>query len=143
MKMIVKRLSGYFLDLVISFVCYFLLFILAGLTLSIFDLNTGISLHLKNYLNSISSFQDQLYTYLAFFIFLLLQDLVLKNKAVSRRLLKLQLINDNDPSYPKFKNLVLRNLVKALFIPDLIYFIFYRKILHDKISGSVVLKQQV
>ena len=143
MKMIVKRVPGYFLDLVISFVCYFGLFMIAGLALSLFDLNQGVSLQLKKYLNSISSFQDQLYTYLAFFIFLMFQDIVLKNNAVSRRILKLQLVNINDRSYPQFKNLVIRNLVKALFIPDLVYFIFSKKILHDKISGSVVLEKQV
>ena len=120
MKMIVKRLPGYFLDLVISFVCYFGLFMIAGLALSLFDLNQGVSLQLKKYLNSISSFQDQLYTYLAFFIFLMFQDIVLKNNAVSRRILKLQLVNIQDRSYPQFKNLVIRNLVKALFIPDLV-----------------------
>jgi hypothetical protein len=142
MKLIVKRIMGYFLDLVISFVCYFLLFVATGLVLSLFDLNQGVSLQLKKYLNSISSYQDQLYTYLAFFIFLLFQDLVLKNKAVSRRILKLQLVKASDRSYPRFKSLVLRNLLKALFIPDLVYFIFSKKLLHDQISGSVVLKKQ-
>lgn len=136
-----KRVLGYFVDLVTSFLFYILFFILIGLVLNLFGINKGFSGELQKYLNGITQFQDQFFTYLAFFFFLLIQDIVLKNNSISRRIFNLKLVNEDHSTYPKLGILVFRNLIKAFFFFDLIYFIFSKKILHDKLSKSVVLKK--
>lgn len=138
-----KRFTGYIIDLVISFLFFLIFFILTGLILSVFDINHSFSIQLKKYLNGISQFQDQFFTYIAFFFFLLLQDIVLKSNSISRRILNLKLADTKDGTYPKLKNLVIRNLIKAFFLLDFVYFIFSKKILHDELSKSTVLKNKI
>ncbi|MBK8610263.1 MAG: RDD family protein [Chitinophagaceae bacterium] len=135
-----KRLIGYLTDLVLSFIFYLSFFILVGLVMNLLVVSEGVSLKLHRYFDNISQFEDQLFTFIAFFLYLLLQDLVLKNKALSRLMLKLKLVNKSDNNYPGLKKLVIRNLVKSFFFIDLIYFVFYRKIAHDRLSGTVVQK---
>lgn len=119
---------------------YFLFFSLVGLGSSIIDDNHYFSMQLENYFNRISKFQDQLFTYIAFFCFLPLQDFILKNNSISRRILNLKLVNTIELTYPGFKKLIIRNLIKAFFFLDFVYFIISRKILHDELSKSTVLK---
>lgn len=141
MKNLVRRIAGYFIDLVISFVFYLLFFSLAGLILKLIGVNKVLNSGLHKYLNSINQVEDQFYTFLAFFLFLMLQDTLLKNNAISRRIVKLRLTDAKSETYPGFKKLVIRNFVKSLLIVDLVYFIFTRKIAHDRLSSSVVLKK--
>lgn len=140
MRNFFKRFLGYIIDAVCAFLFYFLFFSLVGLGLSIIDDNQDFSMQLKNYFNRISKFQDQLFTYIAFFCFLLLQDFILKNNSISRRILNLKLVDTIELTYPGFKKLIIRNLIKAFFFLDFVYFIFSRKILHDELSKSTVLK---
>ncbi len=137
---ITRRAIGYCIDLVISFLFYLLFFILLAKLLSLLHMPHSFSTALKDYLNNLTHFQDQFFTFLAFFIFLLLQDLSANNYSVSRRLLNLKLVNDKDITYPGFKQLVVRNLIKAVFFLDVLYYVFFRKMFHDKISKSKIIK---
>lgn len=137
---ITRRAIGYCIDLVISFLFYLLFFILLAKLLSLLHMPHSFSIALKDYLNNLTHFQDQFFTWVAFFIFLLLQDLSANNYSVSRRLLNLKLVNDKDITYPGFKQLVVRNLIKAVFFLDVLYYVFFRKMFHDKISKSKIIK---
>jgi uncharacterized RDD family membrane protein YckC len=89
--------------------------------------------------------ENELYNFLGFllmliggFIYLILKDLVFRNKSIRKKIMGLHIISDSTKTQPTKRTIMIRNLTWIMFSIDLIIFLIKGKRLGEIITNTKV-----